>query len=212
MDIEHLVVQRIEIRMLKFTDNPPILAPTMTEIMATDLPWWVGHTKARAEKVMAWDLHNSGVDYFLPLVERVKISGGKRRRLMMPLFAGYIFFRGDAETRYKALTTDHLCTVIPVRDQAELVGELRSLHKALVCKAELELYPFAAVGRRCRVIQGAYMGLEGVVVERKKRARLVLTVGVFGQGASLELDLDAVEPVDDEQSDAGRRPSVVLRR
>jgi hypothetical protein len=40
------------------------------------------------------------------------------------------------------------------------------------------------------------MGLEGIVVRRTQRATLVLEVSILRQGASLEVDLDLIEPVD----------------
>jgi hypothetical protein len=38
------------------------------------------------------------------------------------------------------------------------------------------------------------MGLVGIVTEQSKPTRLVLSVNVLGQGASLEIDSDLLEP------------------
>ena len=39
--------------------------------------WWVAHTKARFEKVFAWDMLSHGIGYFLPMREKVIFSGGR---------------------------------------------------------------------------------------------------------------------------------------
>ena len=194
--------------MLKVSDNPPILFPEGCLGEESNGLWWVGHAKSRFEKAFAWDLHNKGVPYFLPMVERLTISGGRKRRGMVPLFSGYVFFRGSREDRYTALLTDRLCQVIEVPEQGQLLNELRNIHRLLEQKVTLDLYPFAAVGRRCRVRTGPFEGVEGIVVSREDRkARFVLQISILGQGASLEVDGDLLEPGDDVES--GENP---LRR
>jgi transcriptional antiterminator RfaH len=182
--------------MLKFEKNPPMLTPTVNSVAELVGPWWVGHTKARFEKAFAGELLAKGIPYFLPMVERVKVSGGRKRRLMLPLFTSYVFFCGDLHARYQALTTDRLCQAIPVSDCDGFVAELASLETTLKSGADLELYSFATVGRRCRVRQGPLLGVVGTVMQRDKKTRLVLRVSILGQGASLEIDIDLLEPVD----------------
>ena len=179
--------------MLRLTDNPPILPPGVESLKALAGTWWVAHTKPRFEKTLAWNLLHRGVGYFLPLVKRVRVSGGKKRHVLLPLFPSYLFFCGDDNDRYEAMTTNRLCRTLDVSDQEELVGELSAIEKALARRAALDLYPFAAVGRRCRVKAGPLRGLEGVVVRRDKRAHVVLQVSILGQGAAVDVDADLVE-------------------
>jgi transcription antitermination factor NusG len=182
--------------MLKFADNPPILPPYASAVRAMKGRWWIAHTKARFEKAFAFDLLRRETGYFLPLIERVKVSGGKKRRVMLPLFPSYVFFCGTAEDRYAALATNRLCRVIETIDQEGLLTELSALELALAGKAMLDPYPFAAVGKKCRVRNGPFEGIEGTVIERDGSARLVLQVKILGQGASMEIDADLLEPVE----------------
>ena len=182
--------------MLKLSDNPPILSPLAESLEELTGRWWVAHTKSRCEKAFAWELTDRGIGYFLPLIEQVRISGGKRRQVLHPLFGGYVFFCGDEEDRYRALTTNRLCSTIEVSDQKGLLAELTAIEKALAGKAQLDPYPSLAVGRRCRIRVGAFQGLEGVVVRRDKLTRIVLQVSILGQGAAMEIDADLLEVLD----------------
>jgi transcriptional antiterminator RfaH len=182
--------------MLKLSDNPPILAPWAKSIGDLDGRWWVAHTRSRFEKAFAWDLERRHIGYFLPMVLRVTISGGRKRRLMMPLFSSYIFLCGQESDRHAAMTTNRVCAVLEVADQQGLIGELTALHAALEGKAELDPFPFAVAGRRCRVTAGPFGGIEGVVVQRKSVTRLVLGVSILAQGAAMEIDADLLEPMD----------------
>ncbi len=183
--------------MLKLSDNPPPLSPPAATVDDLAGRWWIAHTKSRSEKAFAWDLITAGVGYFLPMSRRTFVSGGRKRQTLNPLFTSYVFVCGDGECRPKALATGRLCSVLPVPDQPKLVGELAAIQRALAGSPELDLYPFAAVGRRCRVTSGSLMGTEGVVVRRTDRATLVLEVSLLRQGVALEVPLESIEPVDE---------------
>jgi transcription antitermination factor NusG len=51
-------------------------------------------------------------------------------------------------------------------------------------------------GRRVRVRNGPFAGLEGTVASRRGKTRLVLHVDFLQQGASVEIEDFQVEPVD----------------
>lgn len=181
--------------MLRISDTPPMLANDIDTLADITGQWWIAHTRSRFEKTFAWDLRSRGINYFLPLVERVRVSGGRKRRVVMPLFSSYVFFCGGESVRYEALATNRLCQVIKVHEQSKLVGELLAIEKALAGKVQLDPYPFAAVGRRCRITAGVFRGVEGVVIQRNGVTRLVLEVSMLGQGAALEIEADLIEPV-----------------
>jgi transcription antitermination factor NusG len=189
--------------MLKLTDNPPVLYPRAGSLAEWPGRWWVAHTKSRFEKAFAHELLARDIRFFLPMLPRVTISSGKKRRMLMPLFPSYVFFQGDHEQRYAALATDRLCQVIEVVDQASLVKDLTHLSRALAAHAPLDLHPHAAVGRRCRIIAGPFEGMEGVVIRRDRLARVVLEVRVLGQGAAMDIEADLLEPAEAPQMAEG---------
>ncbi len=180
--------------MLSPKENPPRLPPGIPSIDAIEGPWWVGHTRSRAEKAFAWDLIQKGIPYYLPMVEKVRYSGGRKRRVLLPLFTGYVFFAGDADGRYEAMTTNKLCRTIPVEEPELLVHQLMQVERAIAGRGDLDLYPHAVQGKRCRVTSGPFKGMEGVVVERKRNTSVVvLEVTLLGQGAKLTLDASILE-------------------
>jgi transcriptional antiterminator RfaH len=168
----------------------------MGELSETPGTWYVAHTRSRFEKVFAWEMNRLATPYFLPMVQRVKLSGGKKRRMMIPLFSSYLFICGDAETRRRAMETNRLCQIIEVPDQQQLVTELGYIQRAIAGRIKIDPYPQIAEGRRCRIIAGSLQGLEGVVVRRSNRALVVLEISMLGQGALLETDCDLVEVID----------------
>jgi transcription antitermination factor NusG len=183
--------------MLALTENPPIAPEGIAHL--ADLPgtWWVAHTKSRCEKAFAWDLAALGVGYFLPMDQRTTFSGGRKRKGLRPVFPSYVFFCGDEQVRWQALRTNRLCNVLTVPQQETLIEELQQIYAVLRRGHPLELYAAPPVGTRCRVTGGPFKGLVGIVTDRNKPNRLVLKVNVLGQGASLELEADLLEPEED---------------
>jgi hypothetical protein len=179
--------------MLKLADNPPTIWPEAGGLTHCPGRWWVAHTRPRCEKAFAWDLLDRGIAYFLPMCRRTRISGGRRRTALIPLFPSYVFFCGREGDRHAALRTDRLCRAIDVADQEGLLRELTEIERALDGGAELDLHPHTAVGSRCRVRSGPLQGVEGVVVSRNRRARVVLEVSVLACGAAMEIDADLLE-------------------
>lgn len=182
------------VSVLRISQQSPPVRPLWREsVEAFEGTWWVAHTKSRFEKAFASDLLARKVDYFLPLIEQVRLYGKKKKRVIVPLFPGYVFFCGTDVDRYEAMTTNRLCQTIDVADQEALGRQLAAIETALESGASLDPYPHAAVGNRCRVRSGPFRGLEGVVTQRNDETRLILEVDMLGQGASLEIDASLLE-------------------
>ena len=178
------------------SENPAILTPDVQSLIELVGTWWVAYTKPRFEKVFVWDMLSHGIGYFFPMREKIIFSGGRKRRVMMPLFTSYVFFCGTEKDRYMALKTNRLCHTIEVIDQDNLIEELVSIEKALLSKAVLDNYPRLPVGTHCRIISGPMMGIEGVVIKRDNaKARMILEVTILGQGALIEIDADLLESI-----------------
>ncbi len=182
--------------MLKLSDNPAIIFPDdcLNGDENTGL-WWVAHTKARNEKALAWQLLKMEITYFLPLVEKTSIKGKRKFKSLLPLFGGYLFFCGDDEDRYKALTTNRIANVIPVADQESFVSQLRDVYTALTCGAEVDPFPSVVEGKRCVVTSGPLRGVEGIVEKKESVTRILLKVDILGQSAAVTIDPAFLEPV-----------------
>jgi len=84
--------------MLRWQDNPPALPPSVEMPAQLAGRWAVAHTKPRHEKALAHDLLARGVGYFLPMVESVRFSGGRKRRVLKPLFSSYTACAGCSKS------------------------------------------------------------------------------------------------------------------
>lgn len=182
--------------MLKIEENPPVLWPQAPSIQEFEGQWWVAHTKSRNEKALAHDLVAKNVSYFLPMTMKVSRRSHRTFKSLLPLFSGYLFFCGREKERIELLKTNRVVNLLEVADQTELVRELVRVEQAIRAGAPLVPHKYIEKGQWCRVIAGPLLGLEGIVVQTKGDTRLVLQIDMLGQAASVEIDIEMIEPAE----------------
>ena len=183
---------------IKPADNPPICFPEnlFSEHCETSPKkrWWVARTKTRQEKALAWSLKGLGIDYFLPLVSRPQKCKGRMRTSIVPLFDGYLFFKGTEQQRLVALKTSRIAQVIEVEAQQQIDTELSSLVIATEQQSTLTLCDFVKKGQRVEIVSGPFMGMTGIVKAKKNSKRVVLNIEAIRQGVLCEIDIDQTRP------------------
>ncbi len=158
--------------------------------------WWVIYTMARQEKALSRQLLRYETPFYLPLVARDNLVRGRRVQSYVPVFGGYVFLFGTDDERIRALTTNRISRILPVRDQELLHHDLRQVRRLIECDAPLTIERRLSAGRRVRVKMGAMAGFEGTVISRRGAQRLLVTVNFLQQGVSVAIDDFMVEPID----------------
>lgn len=157
--------------------------------------WWVLLTKPRQEKSLARRLLARQIPFYLPLIRKDNLIRGRRVRSHIPLFTGYVFFFGEEQERLAALETNRIAQMLPVPDQDELWTDLRQIERLLEADAPLSIERRLEPGREVRIKAGVMKGLEGTVVVRRSKSRLLVAVHLLQAGVSLEIDDYMLEPI-----------------
>ena len=157
--------------------------------------WWAFYTKARQEKAFARALVGYEIPFYLPLVAKDNIIRGRKVQSFVPLFGGYIFLFASDEERVRSLTTNRVSTILPVKDPERLRQDLLAITSLIEADAPLTVEKRIVSGNRVRIKKGSMEGLEGVVIERKGKERLLVAVTMLQQGVSVELEDCIVEPI-----------------
>lgn len=160
--------------------------------------WSALYTRPRQEKALAADLATLGIDYFLPLVTKVFVSGGRKRKGINPLFPSYVFAAIADSTRVSVLRTERIVQTIDPEPAvaATFECELRAIETAVLnCPEHIELQPRVVEGTYARVTSGAMKGMEGLVVQSHNRTKIWLQVKTLGTGVLVEIESDMLEPI-----------------
>lgn len=157
--------------------------------------WWVMHTRPRQEKSLARDLFARAIPYYLPQVRRTSMIRGRRHTSHVPLFTSYLFVYGTDLERHSSMTTNRIAQIIRVPNPVELSRQLFSLSRLVAAGAPLTVESRLTAGDRVRVKSGALAGVEGMVLARRRKCRLIVAVNLIQQGVSVEIDDHLLEPI-----------------
>ncbi len=157
-------------------------------------PWWVAHLRSRQEKVLARYLREYQIPFYLPQMEKRIRRSGRTFVSHLPLFSGYVFFRGGRDAKLRVLKSNVVVNVLEPSDQAEICGELKQLHALQLTQAELVPHPYVAPGDTVLITEGAFQGYRGVVLKERGVMRLIVSVSFIRQSVALEIDRQFIRP------------------
>ena len=172
--------------------EPDLYPNDLLEASPGALPWWVAHVRSRQEKALARHLLKHGVAFFLPQEEKQSRRGGRLRLSLLPLFPGYVFFRGGAAERLIAQRSQVMVRALEVGDQPLLQEELATIRRLQAAGHHVAPYSRLGEGDDVEVMGGPLHGLRGTVLRESGQARLVVSVTFLGQSVSAVLDRDTL--------------------
>lgn len=163
--------------------------------------WYACYTRSRHEKQVDRLLRQRGIESYLPVVPRLRQWKDRKKLVEWPLFPSYVFGWFALGELHEVLSTPGVATVVrtngqPVPIATEDVENVRRFAAALAEQdTELEVRPFLAEGQWVEVMEGAFQGVRGVVIERRNRRRVLVGLEAIGQGLEIDVDTRLLRPI-----------------
>ncbi len=165
---------------------------SLFELSESERPWWVARTRSRQEKALARYLLPTGVPFYAPQYEKKLHRGERSRSSFLPLFPGYVFFRGSLSERQLAVRSRLIVQVLEVQDQGLLQKELceiQLLQQSGALFLPLEhLHP----GDSVRIEEGPFQGYSGVILRGQARLRLLVSITMLRKTVAVEFDREVL--------------------
>jgi len=168
------------------------LATSPAEIPA----WFAARTRSRHEKAVASQVQDGGIEAFLPTTTRWSRWKDRKKRIDWPLFPGYCFVHAAPEV----LSAVRKCTgvvsiVSNVGRPASIPDhEIESVRRLMESHLPGDPCPLIQEGSLVEVTSGPLRGVIGRLVRKGTQARLIIAVGILGQGMSVGVDAADVKP------------------
>ncbi len=154
--------------------------------------WYAAYTIPRHEKAVARYLASRDVENFLAVYESARNWNGRRVKVQLPLFPGYVFVRMHAADRMRVLEAPGVLCIVGSRGQlANLADEEVDAIRQVMLNRKSYPHPFLTSGKRVRIASGPLRGLEGVVRKQTRQLRMVVTVESIMR--SFEVELEAAD-------------------
>lgn len=169
--------------------------------------WYAAYTCANHERRVAEQFRNYGLEHYLPQYEAVHKWQDRRVRLQLPLFPGYVFVRMALRDRLRALQVTSVVRLVGFGDEPAALDsqEIETLRNGLQHCRHAQPHPYLAIGKRVRIGYGPLTGLDGILLRRRGKWRLVVSIELIGRAIVVDVDSGDVLPLRDTHKKSHQR-------
>lgn len=162
----------------------------------SDLPWWALYTLARREKALMRKLLADDQQFCCPVVCKThRTPQGSARRAYVPVFANYVFLRGDDVARYKAVCTGDVSRCLPVPEPQRFIAQLGDILRLIDSGQPVTVEARLPRGTAVRIKSGPFKGMLGRITQVRKHPKFTVYLDFMQQGVSLAVDDWEIERV-----------------
>jgi transcription antitermination factor NusG len=173
------------------------VAVSQTADANNELRWYAVYTRSRHEKRVQQQLKQNVPECFLPLYEVIRRWKTGDRFVAYPLFPGYLFVRISPADRMRVVTTPGVVCIVGGRHGPTAIAdqELDAFRRCFERQLRMEPHPYLRVGRRVYVRSGAFAGMQGILLRKKGKWRLIVSIDLIARSVAVEIDANDVAPL-----------------
>jgi transcriptional antiterminator NusG len=159
------------------------------------MPWYAVHTRSRHEDKVHLGLLQKSFNVFLPKIEVWSRRKDRKKKIMVPMFSGYLFAELhvlDNYTKLDVLKTFGVVRMlgkpnshepIPVPDK-----KIGAIQRLVESKVEIQHFQYPKEGEPALIIDGPFKGIEGIVVKGNYEKELfVVSIDLLQRAVAIQL-------------------------
>jgi len=159
------------------------------------MPWYVVHTRSRHEYKVNTRLIQKNIKTFLPEIESWSKQKDRRKKILLPLFPGYVFAEVNIlnnEAKLSILKTAGVVTLLGKKENSEPIpvpdSKIEAIQRFVNTKVEIFTIQFPREGEPARIIDGPFAGIEGIVLKSNVRKELfVVSIEILQRSVAIQL-------------------------
>ena len=160
------------------------------------MAWYAVHTRSRHEDRVYIGLTQKSFQVFLPKIEVWSRRKDRRKKIMVPMFPGYIFVALDIidnETKLDVLKTFGVVRILgkPYGSEPIPVPDVKidAIMRIVASRVEVQQFQYPKVGEYAKIIDGPFQGIEGLVVGTDMEKELfVITIELMQRSVAIKLE------------------------
>jgi len=160
------------------------------------MPWYAVHTRSRHEDMVDTGLIQKSIHTFLPKIEVWSKRKDRRKKIMMPMFPGYLFvelFSLDSQTKLNVLKTFGVVRILGKPTGSEPIpvpdAKIEAIRRIIESKVEVQQIQYPKVGEPAMIVDGPFTGIEGVVVSTDYSKELfVISIELLQRSVAIKLE------------------------
>ena len=148
--------------------------------------WYVVQTKPRKESVAVDNLERQGYTAYCPKMEQTKHRRQRWEKVIEPLFPRYLFVQLDiGEDDFGPIrSTIGVVSMVRFGGQPaiipdEVIESIQNQEKSLISRSES--YPSWKPGDKIEIIEGPFVGLNGIFEKENDEDRILILLEMLGR-------------------------------
>ena len=160
------------------------------------MPWYAVHTRSRHEDRAYTGLVQKSLHTFLPKIEVWSQRKDRRKKIMIPMFPGYLFVEllsVDSETKLNVLKTFGVVRILGKPKGAEPISvpdaKIEAIQRLVQSKVEIQQIQYPKIGEPALITDGPFKGIEGLVVSTDYSKELfVISIELLQRSVAIKLE------------------------
>ena len=159
--------------------------------------WYAIQTRSRHEKMVRDQLAAKSITHLLPLWRKRSIWKDRVKFVEVPLFSGYLFGYFALQDKVAVLETVGVARLVGINGKAMPIPEeqIAAVRTMMEHRLPCSPHPYLVEGMRVRIKCGLLAGAEGILIEKRQRHRLVISMDIIHQAVAVDVDSAEVEPL-----------------
>jgi transcriptional antiterminator NusG len=162
-------------------------------IMSNIEKWYAVYTRSHYEQKVFQALTEKSIVAFLPKIETLSRRKDRRKKIWLPLFPGYVFFRIPWELKlyWEVLKTDGVVKTLNMGGAPAPVPEVEIQSVKIAVESLLPLFPhpFVKEGDRVIIEGGPLKGAQGIFISREgKFGRFVIGLELLNRAVAVDIE------------------------
>lgn len=160
------------------------------------MPWYAVHTRSRHEDMVYLGLTQKTYHAFLPKIEVWSKRKDRRKKILIPMFPGYLFVELlslENEVKLDVLKTFGVVRILGKPRGAEPIAipdaKIDAIQRIVHSKVEVQQFQYPKVGEPARIIDGPFKGVEGLVLKTDyDRELFVIGIELLQRSVAIKLE------------------------
>ena len=160
------------------------------------MPWYAVHTRSRHEDMVYLGLTQKTYHAFLPKLEVWSKRKDRRKKILIPMFPGYLFVELlslENEVKLDVLKTFGVVRILGKPRGAEPIAipdaKIDAIQRIVHSKVEVQQFQYPKVGEPARIIDGPFKGVEGLILKTDYDKELfVIGIELLQRSVAIKLE------------------------
>ena len=168
-----------------------------SERALSEYSWFAVKVRTRSELFVGDALRRRAVETFVPTWTECRHYSDRIKKIDAAMFPGYLFCRLQFDSRLPVLKTPGVEYILGNGNEPTPVAEdeVNALQCLVSSQIPAQPWPYLKRGEKVRVAQGAFSGIEALIVAEKGIDRLVLSVTLLQRSVAVEIDRSWIRPI-----------------